>query len=255
MLPLHTPVLAFRIVGITFNSLLSHFLHVDAHLHFRLVPSLFPYIWRSKFASCMSSIATSISPAVGLGEDAGSIEFNRNSVIKSGRSVFGPALKALTPLASDSEESSFKKATRHACTKWPWRRIYSFDGTWGGTGRRRPVLMRPGYLPSCQTMPHGFELPLVESATGVKPLRRSWRAVCPSMVGGNGDVSEQTLAQHTGLTPATDGTKGTLVPGFEPQRHAMVIEGRPIMVSRTIECPHPHSERSMHTLFVSQHKC
>ena len=42
------------------------FWDVDAHLHVRLMQSLFPYICQPKFASRMSSSATSTSPSIGI---------------------------------------------------------------------------------------------------------------------------------------------------------------------------------------------
>ena len=48
---------------------------------------------------------------------------------------------------------------------------------------------------------------------------------------GTGDLSEAGLAQFRGQSNRTAGeTNALLRTGFEPQRHSMIVEGRPVVV-------------------------
>ena len=45
-----------------------------------------------------------------------------------------------------------------------------------------------------------------------------------------GDLTESGMAQYRGQGDGPRDRNATLITGFEPQRHMMVVEGRPVMV-------------------------
>ena len=98
----------------------------------------------------------------------------------------------------------------------------------------------------------GFDLSMVESATRSKRGRRAGEQIAPACLEAlfddelgpwAGEIAKETLASHAGLTRSDEAPNGTLMTGLEPQRHAMRIEGRPVVLRSMVERSHSLRQR------------